>query len=131
MQATPEDRACLEWACRVVYGIDPETEIYARRDLSLVWDDLFKIDPANNGSDASIAALAQMMKLHLGGASFGELRGDLIGSGVGEQFANRVHDHLVDVLDAEWAALRGRIRWYRYDMTCLASDETTASGETR
>lgn len=131
MQATPENRACLEWACRVVYGIDPETEIYARRDLSVVWDDLFKIDPADNDSDASIAALAQMMKLHLGGASFGELRHDLLGSGVGEQFANRVHDHLVDVLDVEWAALRGRIRWYRDDMTCLASGETTASGETR
>ena len=131
MQATPEDRACLEWACRVVYGIDPETEIYARRDLSLVWDDLFKIDPANNGSDASIAALAQMMKLHLGGASFGELRRDLIGSGVGEQFANRCHDHLVDVLDTEWTALRGRIRWYRDDMICTATASTADQGVTR
>lgn len=127
---TPENRACLEWACRVVYGIDPEVEIYTRRDGALVWDDLFKIDPANSPTDASIAALAQMMKLHLGGASFGELRGDLIGSGVGEQFANRVHDHLVDVLDAEWAALRGRIRWYHDDKCAPVSASTTASGET-
>lgn len=131
MQATPENRACLEWACRVAYGIDPETEIYVRRDLSVVWDDLFKIDPADNVRDASIAVLAQMMELHLGGASFGELRYDLLGSGVGEQFANRCHDHLMDVLDVEWAALRGRIRWYRDDMTCTASVETLVQGETR
>lgn len=130
MQVTPENRACLEWACRVVYGIDPETEIFVRRDLSIVWDDLFKIDPADGVTDASIAALAQMMKLHLGGASFGELRRDLIGSGVGEQFANRVHDHLVDVLETEWAALRGRIRWYSDDTTCTASGETAVQGET-
>ncbi|WP_099827146.1 hypothetical protein [Oceaniglobus indicus] len=130
MQATPENRACLEWACRVVYGIDADSEIYARRDGALVLDDLFRIDPANSPTDASIAALAQMMKLHLGGASFGELRGDLIGSGVGEQFANRVHDHLVDVLDVEWAALRGRIRWYRDDTACTDSASTAEQGDT-
>lgn len=124
---SPENRACLEWACRVVYGIDANAEIHARRDGTIVWDDLIKIDPASSPTDASVAALAQMMKLHLGGASFGELRNDLIGSGVGEQFANRVHDHLVDVLDTEWAALRGRIRWYRDDMTCTVSGETAHS----
>ncbi|MEP1768199.1 MAG: hypothetical protein ABJJ53_16355 [Sulfitobacter sp.] len=126
----PENRACLEWACRVVYGIDASTEIYTRRDGILVWDDLFKIDPANSPSNASIAALAQMMKLHLGGTSFGELRNDLIRSGVGEQFANRIYDHLVDVLACEWAALRGRVRWYADDMTCTASGETAVQGET-
>jgi len=128
---SPDDRACLEWACRIVYGIAPETEVFVRRDLSVVWDDLFKIDPADSPTDASIAALAQMMKLHLGGASFGELRRDLIGSGVGEQFANRVHDHLMDVLVSEWAALRGRIRWYANDTTCTVSGETAVQGETR
>lgn len=130
MQVTPENRACLEWACRVVYGIDPETEIFVRRDLSIVWDGLVKIAPADSASDASIAALAQMMKLYLGGASFGELRDDLIRSGVGEQFANRVHDHLVDVLDVEWATLRGRVRWYADDTTCTVSGETADQGET-
>ncbi|MEP5170950.1 MAG: hypothetical protein ABJQ23_14890 [Shimia thalassica] len=127
---SPENRACLEWACRVVYGIDAPTEVYTRRDGTLVWDDMFKIDPANSPSDASIAALAQMMKLHLDGASFGELRNDLIRSGVGEQFANRIYDHLVDVLAFEWAALRGRVRWYADDMTCTASGETAVRGET-
>lgn len=124
----PENRACLEWACRVVYGIDASTEVYARRDGTLVWDDVFKIDPADSPSDASIAALAQMMKLHLGGASFGELRHDLIRSGVGEQFANRINDHLVDVLASEWAALRGRVRWYGDDISAPILATTKASG---
>lgn len=127
---TPEDRACLEWACRVVFGIDPETEVYARLDLSVVWDDIFKINPADSVTDASIATLAQMMKLHLGGIGFGKLRDDLLGSGIGEQFANRVHDHLVDVLATEWAALRDRIRWYSDDTTCTGADETAVQGDT-
>lgn len=125
---TPEDRAALEWACRVVFGIDLETEVYVRRDLSIVWDGTFKIDPANCTTDASIATLAQTMKFHLGGISFGKLRNDLLGSGVGEQFANRIHDHLVDVLDTEWAALRGRIRWYRDDTACSGASETDVQG---
>lgn len=127
---TPENRAGLEWACRVVYGIDPETEIFVRRDLSVVLDDLFKIDPVESATDALIAALSQMMKLHLGGVSFGELRDGLIQSGVGKQFANRVHDHLVDVLDTEWAVLRGRVRWYGDVIACTASGETAVQEET-
>lgn len=107
---TPEDRATLEWACRVVFGIDPENEVYVLRDLSIVWDNIFKIDPADSVTDASIAALAQTMKLHLGGIGFGELRNDLLGSGVGKQFANRIHDHLLDVIASEWVALCHRIR---------------------
>jgi hypothetical protein len=126
----PIDRACLEWACRVVFGIDPETEVYVRRDLSVVWDEIFKIDPADSVTDASIAALAQTMKFHLGGIGFGKLRDDLLGSGVGEQFANRVHDHLVDVLATEWAALRDRIRWYADDNGDPIAASTTVQGNT-
>jgi len=126
----PEDRATLEWACRVVFGIDPEAEVYVRRDLSIVWDDIFKIDPANCPTDASIATLALMMKLHLGGTGFGKLRNDLLGSGVGEQFANRVHDHLVDVSVEEWDRLRERINWYRDDIGDPITASTTPLGTT-
>lgn len=126
MQA--DNRACVEWACRVVYGIGPETEIYVRRDRVVVWDHLFKIAPSSNATDASIAALAQMMKLHLGGTSFAKLRNDLIQSGVGEQFANRVHDHLVDVSVEEWGRLRDRIRWYGDDNGAPIFVTTKASG---
>lgn len=125
---SPENRACLEWACRVVYGIDADGEAYVLHGGQIVlMGDVCSLDPNYSLMDASVAALAQMMKLHLGGASFGELRRDLIGSGVGEQFANRVHDHLMDVLDAEWAALRGRIRWYRDDIACTAAASTALS----
>ena len=124
---SPENRACLEWACRVVYGIDPETEMYVRRGGRIALDDLFKIDPAHSATDASIAAFAQMMKLHLDGASFGELRNDLLGSGVGEQFANRVHDHLVDVSVDEWARLKRRIAWYRHDTDGCGASSTALS----
>lgn len=127
---TPSDRATLEWACRVVFGIDPETEVYVCHDLSIVWDGIFKIDPASCTTDASIATLAQTMKLHLGGIGFGKLRNDLLGSGVGEQFANRVHDHLVDILDIEWAALRDRIRWYHNDTAHTGDGETDVQGDT-
>jgi len=126
MQA--DNRACVEWACRVVYGIGPETEIYVRRDGVVVWDHLFKIAPDSNATDASIAALSQMMKLHLGGTSFAKLRNDLIQSGVGEQFANRVHDHLVDVSVEEWGRLRDRIRWYGDDNGAPIFVTTKASG---
>ncbi len=126
MQA--DNRACVEWACRVVYGISPETEIYVRRDGVVVWDHLFKIAPSSNATDASIAALAQMMKLHLGGTGFAKLRNDLIQSGVGEHFANRVHDHLVDVSVEEWGRLRDRIRWYGDDNGTPIFVTTKASG---
>lgn len=126
MQA--DNRACLEWACRVVYGIDPEIEIYVRRDGVIVWDHLFKIIPDANATDASIATLAQMMKLHLGGTSLAKLRNDLIRSGVGEEFANRVHDHLVDVSVEEWGRLRERIRWYGDDNGAPILATTEASG---
>ena len=126
MQA--DNRACLEWACRVVYGIDPEIEIYVRRDGVVVWDHLFKITPNVNTTDASIATLAQMMKLHFGGTRFAKLRNDLIRSGVGEEFANRVHDHLVDASVEEWGRLRERIRWYDDDNGAPILATTTASG---
>ncbi len=126
MQA--DNRACLEWACRVVYGIGPETEIYVRRDGVVAWDHLFKIAPNSNATDASIAALAQMMKLHLVGTSFAKLRNDLIQSGVGEQFANRVHDHLDDISVEEWRRLRERIRWYGDDNGAPILATTEASG---
>ena len=68
--------------------------------------------------DALTVALAQAMKLHLGGIQFGELRRDLIAAGMREEAANRVHDHLVDVSVGEWNRLNERINWYRDD-TCL------------
>lgn len=114
MQPTPEDRACLEWACRIVFGIDADDEIVVLPHLTVVWDgDRFKLNPANSAGDASIATLAQMMKYHLTGFEFAELRDDLLRSGVNEEFADRVYDHLKDVSDDEWDRLRRHVDAYR------------------
>lgn len=109
------DRACLQYSVQVVIGID---QFYVTPDGKLVEKDrLTMVDPSGSVLDAVIATLSQMMKLHLLGSTLGQLRNDLISSGVGEQFANRVHDHLVDVSDAEWDGLRARVRWYDAEHT--------------
>ncbi len=110
---TPTDRACLQYAVQVVFGLD---HAYVAPDGGYLGAGSFeRIDPSADSLAATIATLAQMMQLHLGGVRFGQLRDDLLRSGVGEQFANRVHDHLVDVSCEEWAALRERVRWYERD----------------
>lgn len=126
---TPEDRACLEWAYRVVIGFGPETDVYAARDLTLLaMGDTVSLDPSGDGHDALIAALAQAMKLHIAGAKFGELRRDLIAAGMGEEAANRVHDHLVDVSVEEWDRLRERVAWYGNDNGTPIPASTALSG---
>jgi len=129
---TPEDRACLQFALHVSLGYGPENDIYVLRDCRRVFvsGQIEDVDPSSCPLEALTFALTQAMKLHLGGIGFGKLRNDLLGSGVGEQFANRIHDHLADVLDTEWAALRGRIRWYRDDTTYTGAGETDTSGDT-
>lgn len=104
------DRACLQYAAQVVYGID---QFYVTPDGGMVLHDKIEaVDPSGSVLDAVIATLASMMKLHLLGCTMGQLLNDLLRMGVGEDFANRVHDHLDDVSDAEWDGLRRRVRWY-------------------
>lgn len=125
MIPTPEDRATLEWAYRVVIGFSAEDEVIVPRDLSIVTRyDRETLDPSCNPQDALIAALAQAMKLRLRGVQFGELRRDLIATGMREEAANRVHDHLVDVSVEEWNRLKERINWY-YDDNCSPITATT------
>lgn len=130
--ATPEDRASLQFALNVVLGFSPEDELYVLRDgrSYATSHHVIAIDPSGDPTDAVIATLAQMMKLHLGGVPFGQLRDDLIRSGVGEQFADRVHDHLVDVSVWEWQRLRERAAWYRDDNADPISAPTDKSGDT-
>ncbi|MDC0739396.1 hypothetical protein N6L24_13995 [Cognatishimia sp. SS12] len=124
---TPTDRACLQYAVHVALGLD---HAYVTPDGACVMvDSIDRFDPSSNPLDAVITTLAQMMKLHLGGVGFGELRNDLLRSGVREQFANRVHDHLVDVSVEEWAALRARIRWYGDDTGEPLPASTEVQGE--
>jgi len=104
------DRACLQYATQVAVGRDA---FYVAPDGRLLdGERLTALDPSGSVLDAVIATLASVMKLHLLGCTMGQLFNDLLRAGVGEQLAKRVHDHLDDVSDAEWAALRARIRWY-------------------
>ena len=104
------DRACLQYATQVATGRDA---FYVASDGRLLdGDRLTALDPSGSVLDAVIAMLAATMKLHLLGCTMSQLFNDLLGMGVGENLANRVHDHLTDVSDAEWSALRARIRWY-------------------
>ena len=128
---TPEDRATLEWAYRITLGFSAEDEVVVLRDLSIVSaSDRVTLNPSCNPQDALIAALAQAMKLHLRGIQFGQLRRDLIAAGMGEEAANRVHDHLVDISVEEWDRLNERIRWYRHDNGAPITVSTAVAGDT-
>jgi hypothetical protein len=127
----PVDRACLEWAYRIGLGFSAEDEVVVLRDGEIVTQHgIEPLDLSGSPTAAVIATLAGMMKLHLDGISFGQLRDDLLRSGVGEQFANRVHDHLVDVSVAEWDRLRARVRWYGDDNGAPIIVSTHQSGTT-
>ncbi|MCA0205152.1 MAG: hypothetical protein LCH92_12475 [Proteobacteria bacterium] len=128
---TPIDRACLEWAYRIGLGFCAEDEVIVLRGGEIVTrHGIEPLDPSGSPTAAVIATLAGMMKLHLDGISFGKLRDDLLRSGVGEQFANRVYDHLVDVSVAEWDRLRARVRWYGDDNGAPIFASTSLSGDT-
>jgi hypothetical protein len=126
---TPEDRATIEWAYRVGLGFSAEDEVVVLRDLSIITtSERVTLDPSSNSRDALLVALAQAMKFHLTGIQFGKLRCDLIAAGMGEEAANRVHDHLVDVSVEEWDRLKERINWYRDDNGGPIAASTTSSG---
>lgn len=116
-KASSEDRACLDFAYRAVIGMGVEDEVIVLRDgLSVVTRfGVEKIDASVSTTTALIHALAQAMKLHLGGIQLGEIRHDLLAAGMGVKAANRVHDHLTDFSVAEWERLRVRVLWYADD----------------
>ncbi|MBV1897717.1 MAG: hypothetical protein KUG70_14745 [Rhodobacteraceae bacterium] len=113
---TPENRACHEYAYRVVLGFMPDSDVHVMRNLKVVTNSgIEEVDPSGYPTEALICALAQTMQFHLTGVQFGELRNDLIAAGMGVEAANLVHDHLVDVSVEEWARLRERVVYYAHD----------------
>lgn len=116
-KATPEDRACLDFAFRSVIGFGAEDEVIALRDGITIAtrNGVEKVDASSSTTAALVHTLAQAMKLHLGGVQLGEVRHDLLAAGMGVKAANRVHDHLVDFSDMEWGRLRARVMWYERD----------------
>lgn len=128
---SPEDRACLEWAYRVVIGYSAEDEVFVTREGQIAASrELAGLDPSRYPRDALVAAVAAVMQRHLAGLDLAELRRDLVAAGMGEKVAYRVEDHLRDVSVEEWARLRERIGWYRNDNAAPIFSETDLSGET-
>ncbi|MBN2631327.1 MAG: hypothetical protein JXR75_12415 [Rhodobacteraceae bacterium] len=129
-KATPEDRACLDYAFRVVVGMNAEDEVIALRDgLSIATrNGVEKVDASSSTTNALIHVLAQAMQLHLGGVNLGNVRHDLLTRGMGVKAANRVYDHLVDLSVEEWDRLRARVRWYADDNCRPITSATQASG---
>ena len=130
-KASSEDRACLDFAYRAVIGMGVEDEVIVLRDgLSVVTRfGVEKIDASVSTTTALIHALAQAMKLHLGGVQLGEVRGDLLAAGMGVKAANRVHDHLTDFSVAEWERLRARVLWYADDNAQPIRPATQVAGD--
>ena len=79
---SPEDRAALESARRMVCG--DRGDIYVFDDGKfLVSSTAFALRPSRDPIDALIFPVSQAVKVHLGGVELGELRRDLIATGMG------------------------------------------------
>lgn len=112
---TAEDRACLEAARQMC---SRNREVYVLRDGRLLVDSqirAFSLDPSGDPFDALIVALAQTLKLHLTGSDLVQLRDDLIASGVREDVANGIKDHVSGLTESDWAHLNARVDWYAHE----------------
>ena len=123
---SPEDRACIESARRMVCG--DKGDIYVFDDGKLLISSAFALNPSHDPIDALIVAISQAIKLHLSGIELGKLRNDLIAFGMGEKLADSVHDHLIGVSVEEWAHVRARVDFYSDDNARIAAFDTDKAG---
>lgn len=127
--ATPETRACLDFAFRMVVGIGVEDELYALRDGITVAtpSGIERVDMS--GSGALIHLVAKAMQTHLRGLDLAQMRHDLVAAGVGELLADKVQDHLSSCSITEWMRLRARVAFYMADdNTAMLADPTVIKG---
>jgi hypothetical protein len=127
--ATPETRACLDFAFRMVVGIGVEDELYALRDGITVTmpSSIERVDLS--GSGALIHLVAKAMQAHLRGVDLAQVRHDLVVADVGELLADKVQDHLSGCSVGEWQRLRERVAFYEADNnTALTFDPTVNEG---
>lgn len=132
--ATPEQRACLDFAFRMVVGIGIEDELYVCRDGITIatHSGVERVEPSGSHPyDVLIHLLAKAMQAHFAGVDLAKIGDDLFATDVGELLANKVNDHLVDVSVGEWLRLRARITFYAADdNTALSADPTAIKGVT-
>ncbi len=118
---TPYDRACLEWAIRVVYAQDPDIELYVTRNGQLLWNG--DVCPIDLSSDFVAVTLAQMLKLHLSGIETSHQRRDLLRSSVRKEAVDVLCDHIDGISAEELARLRERVDWYADDNASLITTQ--------
>ncbi len=108
---TAEDRACLEAARQMVCG---HQAVFVTQTGRLILEGRTDctLNPSGDHIDALIVALSQAIKLHLGGVDLVQLRDDLVASGVREDVADGIKDHVSGLSSCDWAHLRARVDWY-------------------
>ena len=130
---TPENRACLERANRIYYlGNDDDHWCYVAPDGRIADDEAVRYLDSGHPVDVMIGALARALHRRVfDGVPAVELRDDLVGSGVREEIADEVVDHVGAFSGGALAALHARALWYDVDDTASAAETpTTTSGVT-
>lgn len=129
--ASPETRACLDFAFRQVIGMDVYDEFYVSRDgitIAFPWH-VERVELSGDG--ALIHLVAKAMQAHLRGVDLAQARNDLIAANVGKLLADKVYDHLSGCSVGEWQRLRERVAFYAADdNTALSADPTADEGVT-
>lgn len=128
---TPEHRACLDFAFRMVVCIGVEDEQYVCRDGISIATRSGVERVELSGSGLLIHLVAKAMQAHLRGVDLAQARNDLIAANVGKLLADKVHDHLSGCSVGEWRRLRERVAFYAADdNTALSADPTEIEGVT-
>ena len=129
MQLKPIDQACLETARRIVCSDRGEILVFEDGRL-LIGRSAFKLSPKRDSTDALIVVLARTIKKHLSGVELGKLRENLVGTGVEEQWAISIFEHLVSFSVEDWDAIRARVDFYVEFNVETALPKTDLSGDT-
>lgn len=104
--ATPETRACLDFAYRHVLWMGIEEEIYVfRNGKKLTFGTGIEQITSSDPTDVLLVFLAKAMQAHLRGVDLAQARNDLIAANVGKVLADKVHDHLISISGNEWQRL--------------------------
>lgn len=129
--ASPETRACLDFAFRMVLW-DDDGEVYVYRDgITVATTTALEKVKLGHPMGALTHFLAKAMQAHLRGVDLAQCREELLAANVGKLLADKVHDHLGSISVGEWQRLRERVAFYMADdNTALSADPSTDEGTT-
>ena len=108
---TPKQRATLEAARQMACA---HQAVFVTHKGHLIMDghSVCKLNPSGDFIDALIVTLAETLAFALEGFNLVQLRDDLVASGVRENVADGIKDHISSLSSCDWAYLRARIDWY-------------------